>query len=63
MALALYVAVFTGQWDALHYATAAKCRHPEQKPKNVLRSRASWFMRGLRRIANLLQTLQPFPKL
>ena len=38
MALALYLAVSTGQWDALHHATPAERRCPEQRPKNVLRS-------------------------
>ena len=63
MALALYLAVSTGQWDAAHHATPAERRRPEQQPKNVLRSMTSWFTRGLRRIANLLQTLQPIPQL
>lgn len=63
MTLALYLAVSTGQWDALHNATPAERRRPNQQPKNVLRSMTSWFTRGLRRIANLLQTLQPFPQL
>ena len=63
MTLALYLAVSTGQWDALHHATPAERRRPDQQPKNVLRSMTSWFTRGLRRIANILQTLQPFPQL
>ena len=63
MALALYFAVSTGQWDAAHHATPAERRSPEHQPKNVLRSMTSWFTRGLRRIANLLQTLQPIPQL
>jgi len=63
MALALYLAVSTGQWDAAHHATPVERRRPEQQPKNVLRSMTSWFTRGLRRIANLLQTLQPIPQL
>jgi hypothetical protein len=63
MALGLYFAVSTGQWDAVHHATPAERKHPEQRPKNVLRSMTSWFSRGLRRIANLLQTLQPIPQL
>jgi hypothetical protein len=63
MTLALYLAVSTGQWDALHHATPAERRRPDQQPKRVLRSMTSWFTRGLRRIANLLQTLQPFPQL
>lgn len=63
MALALYFAVSTGQWDAAHHATPAERRVPDQQPKNVLRSMTSWFTRGLRRIANLLQTLQPIPQL
>jgi len=63
MALALYFAVSTGQWDAAHHATPAERRCPEQRPKNVLRSMTSWFTRGLRRIANLLQTFQPIPQL
>lgn len=63
MALALYFAVSTGQWDAAHHVTPAERRQPEQQPKNVLRSMTSWFTRGLRPIANLLQTLQPIPQL
>jgi hypothetical protein len=63
MSLALYFAVSTGQWDAAHHATPAERKRPEQRPKNVLRSMTSWFTRGLRRIANLLQTLQPIPQL
>ena len=63
MAVALYFAVSTGQWDAVHHATPAERRRPEQRPKNVLRSMTSWFTRGLRRITNLLQTLQPIPQL
>jgi hypothetical protein len=63
MALALYFAVSTGQWDAAHHATPAERKRPERRPKNVLRSMTSWFTRGLRRIANLLQTLQPIPQL
>ena len=63
MALALYLAVSTGQWDALHHATLAERKRPAQRPRNVLRGMTSWFTRGLRRIANLLQTLQPLPQL
>ena len=63
MGLALYFAVSTGQWVAAHYATPAERKYPNQRPKNVLRSMTSWFTRGLRRIANLLQTLQPIPQL
>ncbi len=63
MTLALYLAVSTGQWDALHRATPAERKAPELQPKNVLRSMTSWFTRGLRRIANLLQTFQPVPQL
>lgn len=63
MALALHLAASAGQWDALHHATPAERRRPERQPRNILRSMTSWFTRGLRRIANLLQTLQPFPQL
>src|SRR4051795_2288142 len=63
MTLALYLAASTGQWDALHHATPAERKRPDQQPKNVLRSMTPWFTRGLRRIANILQTLQPFPQL
>ena len=63
MALALYFAVSTKQWNAVHHAMPAERRHPIQQPRNVLRSMTSWFTRGLRRIANLLQTLQPIPQL
>ena len=63
MALALYLAISTGQWDAVHHATPAERRRPERQLKNVLRSMTSWFSRGLRRITNMLQTLQPIPQL
>jgi len=63
MALALYLAVSTGQWDVVHHATPSERKRPEQRPKNVLRSMMLWFTRGPRRIANLLQTLQPNPQL
>ena len=36
MALALYFAVSTGQWDAAHHATPAERRDPEQQPKGTV---------------------------
>ena len=59
MARALHFAVSTGQWEAARHATPAERRRPEHQPKNVLRSMTSWFTRGLRRIANLLQGASP----
>ena len=61
--LALHFAVSTGQWDAVHQATPAERRRPDQRPKNILRSTAPLLTRALRRSANLLQTRQPFPQL
>ncbi len=40
MALALCFAVSKGQWDAVRHAAHAERRHPQQRPKNVLRSTA-----------------------
>ena len=62
-ACAPLLVVSTGQLDTVHHATPAERRRPEQQPKNVLRSMAFWFTRGLQRIVNLLQTLQPIPQL
>src|SRR4051794_25972709 len=63
MALALYVAVSTGQWDAVHWPTPSEKKSPEDQPKKVARSRTSWFTRGLRRIAKLMQSCLPLPQL
>jgi hypothetical protein len=62
MALALYVAVSTGQWDAVHHPTPSE-KSPADQPKKVARSRTSWFTRGLRRIVKLMQSCLPLPQL
>src|SRR3954463_16722075 len=62
MALALYVAVSTGQWDAVHHPTPSE-KSPADQPKKVARSRTSWFPRGLRRIVKLMQSCLPLPQL
>src|SRR3954464_13503873 len=62
MALALYVAVSTGQWDAVHPPTPSG-KSPADQPKKVARSRTSWFTRGLRRIVKLMQSCLPLPQL
>jgi hypothetical protein len=36
---------------------------PADQPKKVARSRTSWFTRGLRRIAKLMQSCLPLPQL
>src|SRR5687767_15734732 len=62
MALALYVAVSTGQWDIVHHATPSK-KSPADQPRKVARGRTSWFTRGLRRIVKLMQSCLPLPQL
>ena len=60
LVMALYVAVSTGQ--AVHCPTPSE-KSPEDQPKKVARSRTSWFTRGLRRIAKLMQSCLPLPQL
>ena len=68
MALAPYVAVSTGQWDALHHPTPSekkvprtnRGKSPEAEPPG---SPTSWFTRGLRRIVKLMQSCLPLPQL
>jgi hypothetical protein len=62
MALTLYIAVSTGQWDALHHPTKSE-KSPEDQPRKVARSRTSWFTRGFRRIVKLMQSCLPLPQL
>jgi len=62
MSLALYVAVSTGQWDAVHHPTPSE-KSPADQPRKVARSRTSWFTRGLRRIVKLMQSCLPLPQL
>jgi hypothetical protein len=62
MSLALYVAVSTGQWDAVHHPTPSE-KNPADQPRKVARSRTSWFTRGLRRIVKLMQSCLPLPQL
>ena len=62
MALALYWAVSTGQWDALHHATPSEKKDLNQ-PRKVARSRTSWFTRGLRRIVKIVRSCLPLPPL
>jgi hypothetical protein len=63
MSLALYVAVSTGQWDAVHHPTPSEKKSPADQPRKVARSRTSWFTRGLRRIVKLIQSCLPLPQL
>ena len=62
MALALYSAVSTGLWDEANHPTPAE-KTLKCQPAKVARSRVSWFTRGLRRIAKLMQAVQPLPLL
>src|SRR5689334_24752000 len=62
MALALYQAVSTGLWDAVHHPTPSEKRSADQ-PKKVARSKTSWFTRGLRRIIKLMRLCLPLPPL
>ena len=61
MALALYVAVSTGQGGSS--PNAERKKSPEDQPRKVARSRTSWFTRGLRRIVKLMQLCLPLPQL
>lgn len=63
MALALYCAVSTGLWDRARHPLPAEAKPARKQPKNVARSRTSWFTRGLRRITRLLQAALPMPAL
>ncbi len=63
MALALYSAVLTGQWDEIHHPTHAEKKHLTRQPAKVARSKLSCFTRGLRRIAKLMQAIKPLPPL
>jgi hypothetical protein len=62
LALALYWAVSTGRWDAIHHAAPAK-KSVAGQPKKVARSRTSWFTRGLRHIVKLVRSSLPLPLL
>ena len=62
LVMALYVAVSTGQWDAVHHPTPSE-KSPADQPRKVARSRTSWFTRGLRRIVKLMQSCLPLPQL
>jgi hypothetical protein len=63
MALALYCAVSTGLWDQANHPLPTEARPARKQPRKVARSRTSWFTRGLRRIAGLLQSALPLPAL
>ena len=63
LVMALYVAVSTGQWDAVHCPTPSEKKSPADQPKKVARSRTSWFTRGLRRIVKLMQSCLSLPQL
>ena len=60
MALALYSAVSPGQWDEAHRPIPAE-KVLNRQPAKVARSKLSWFTRGLRRVAKLMQALLPLP--
>lgn len=63
MALAIHCAVSTGLWDRTHHPLPTENRPVPRQPKKVARSRTSFFTRGLRRIASLLQAALPLPTL
>jgi hypothetical protein len=62
MALALYWAVSTGLWDAVHHPTPSE-KKLSRSTKKVARSKTSWFTRGLRRITKLMRSCLPLPPL
>jgi hypothetical protein len=63
MALAIDCAVSTGLWDRTNHPLPAEVRPVRKQPRKVARSRTSWFPRGLRCIAGLLQVALPMPAL
>jgi hypothetical protein len=63
MALAIYCAVSTGLWDRTNHPLPTEIRPVRKQPRKVARSRTSWFTRGLRCIAGLLQDALPMPAL
>lgn len=63
MALALHCAVSTGVRDEASRPLPAEAKPAGKRRKNVARSRVSWFTRGLRCIARLLQSALPLPPL
>jgi hypothetical protein len=63
MALALYCAVSTGVQDEAACPLPAEAKPAAKRRKNVARGRTSWFTRGLRCIARLLQSVLPMPTL
>ena len=63
MALALYTAVSTGQWDAKTNPIPAEKKDAKHQPKELARSKASFFTRGLRYIARLILAVLPLPLL
>jgi Transposase DDE domain len=63
MALALHCAASTGVQDEASRPLPAEAKPASKRRKNVARSRVSWFTRGLRCIARLLQSALPLPPL
>lgn len=63
MALAVHCAVSTGRWDRANHPLPAEDRPASKQPRKVDRSRTSFFTRGLRCIASLLQAALPLPTL
>ena len=63
MALALHCAVSTGVQDEAARSSPAEAKPAAKRRKNVARGRVSWFTRGLRCIARLLQSALPLPPL
>jgi len=61
MSLALYFAVSIGQWDAV--ANPSVDEKNRRQPRNLSRSRLSWFTRGLRCIVRLAAFALPLPPL
>ena len=63
MALALYVAVSTGQWDAVHHPTPSEKKVPPINPRKSPEAEPPGSPEGLRRIVKLMQSCLPLPQL
>ena len=63
MALALFLAVSTGMWDAVHHATPDEKKPRHRQPRNLRRGLTSLFRRGIRRLQACLQRLVAPPPL
>lgn len=62
LAIAIYWAVSTGMWDRKTNPLAAEAKAPDCRPARCLRSRLSFFTRGLRRLKTCIASaLTPPP--